>query len=49
MKTLAERYAESAFVLAVTGAAFIYPPAALLVGAAFFVVLAYLADRRAEA
>ena len=41
-----ERYLEAAFVLAVTGAALIYPPAALIVGAAFFVALAIVSDRR---
>lgn len=44
--TTVERYLESAFVLAVTGAALIYAPAALIVGALFFVALAVLADRR---
>lgn len=35
-----------AFVLAVTGAAMIFPPAALLVAAGFFGLSAFLADRR---
>lgn len=37
---------DAAFVLAVTGAAMVYPPLALLVGAAFFGLIAFLADRR---
>lgn len=41
------RYTEAAFALAVTGAALIWPPAALLIGAAFLVALAVVADRRA--
>ncbi len=36
------------FVLAVTGAAWVWPPLALLVGAGYFGLAAYLA-RRAEA
>ena len=44
--TTVERYLEVAFALAVTGAAMIYPPAALVVGAAFFVALAIVSDRR---
>ena len=35
-----------AFVLAVTGAALVWAPAALFVGAAFFALSAYLNDRR---
>ena len=46
MTTLVTRYAESAFVLLVTGAAMVYPPAALLVGAAYLIALAVIADRR---
>ena len=45
MKTV-EQYLEVAFVLAVTGAAWVYPPAALFVAAAFFVAFAIIADRR---
>ena len=41
-----ERYLETAFVLLVTGAAWIYPPAALGVAALFFIALAIVADRR---
>jgi hypothetical protein len=41
-----ERYLETAFVLAVTAAAWVYPPAALAVAAAFFIALAIIADRR---
>jgi len=36
------------FVLAVTAAAWIFPPAALLVGAAFFGLNAYLARRAGQ-
>jgi hypothetical protein len=39
-------YVEAAFVLAVTGAALIWPPLALLVGAGFLAVLAFIVDRR---
>lgn len=42
MSSLATQYAEVAFVLLVTGAAMVYPPLALLVAGAFFVVLAAL-------
>lgn len=49
MTTLVERYAEMAFVLLVTGAAMLYPPAALLVGGAFYAVLAMVSDRRPAA
>ena len=37
---------DAAFVLAVTGAALIYPPLALIVGAGFLAAQAVLADRR---
>lgn len=37
-----------AFVLAVTGAAWLFPPAALLVGAGFFALSWYLTDKRAS-
>ncbi len=41
------RYAESAFVLSVTGAALSpWPWTALLVGAAYLLGLAYVTDRR---
>jgi len=38
---------DAAFVLAVTGAAMVYPPLALLVGGVFLLGQAVLADRRA--
>lgn len=38
---------DAAFALSVTGVAMVYPPAALLVAAAWFGLSAYLADRRA--
>jgi len=41
-----ERYIETAFALAVTAAAMIYPPAALGVAAIFLIALAIVADRR---
>lgn len=41
-----QTYTESAFVLAVVGAALIYPPLALLVGAAYLLGLAYINDKR---
>lgn len=37
---------DAAFCLAVTGAAIIFPPLALLVGAGFLVAQAVLVDRR---
>ena len=46
MTRLVERYAEAAFVFGVTGAALVWPPLALIVGAGFMVVLAVVADRR---
>ena len=48
MNEIVQRYAESAFVLLVTGAALIWPPAALLVGAGYLIALAYIADKRSE-
>lgn len=45
MKTV-EQYLEVAFVLAVAGVAMVYPPAALVVAALFFIALAIVADRR---
>ena len=41
-----QTYTESGFVLAVVGAAMIYPPLALLVGAGYLIALAILNDRR---
>lgn len=41
-----ERYTEFAYALLVAGAAWIYPPLALLVAAAFLAALAFIADRR---
>ena len=46
MTEIVARYAEAAFVLAVTGAALVWPPLALFVGAAFFIANAVLVDRR---
>ena len=43
---MTSQYVEAAFVLAVTGAALIYPPLGLIVGAAFLAILAFVADRR---
>ena len=43
-----DRYLEAAYALAVAGAALVYPPAALIVAAAFLVALAVIADRRSE-
>ena len=37
---------DASFCLAVTGAALIFPPLALIVGAAYLVAQAVLADRR---
>jgi len=39
---------DAAFVLAVTGAAMVWPPLALLVGAGFLGAQAVLADRRSS-
>jgi hypothetical protein len=39
---------DASFVLAVTGAALIWPPLALLVAAGYFAVSAVIADRRSE-
>ena len=44
---MTSQYVEAAFVLAVTGAALIYPPLGLIVGAAFLAILAFVTDRRA--
>lgn len=46
MTDIVTRYVEAGFVLAVAGAAMIYPPLALLVGAAYLIALAVVADRR---
>lgn len=43
---IVERYLEASMVFAVTGAALIYPPLALVVGAVFYVALAIVSDRR---
>ena len=43
---MTSQYVEAAFVLAVTGAALIYPPLGLIVGAGFLAILAFVADRR---
>ena len=40
------RYLEAAFAVLVTGAALIYPPAALLVCGLFLLGLAWINDRR---
>ena len=45
MKTV-EQYLEAGLIFGVTGAALIWPPAALIVGALFFVALAVVVDRR---
>ncbi len=39
---------DASFALAVTGAALIWPPLALLVGAAYLGVQAFVADRRSK-
>ena len=44
--TTVERYLEAAYALIVAGAAMLYPPAALVVAAAFLIALAVVADRR---
>lgn len=46
MSGLVTRYLDTAFVFAVTGAALVWPPLALLVGALFFIASAVVADRR---
>lgn len=43
------RYAESAYALAVAGAALIWPPLALVVAAAYLIALAVISDRRTPA
>lgn len=48
MNEIVQRYAESAFVLLVTGAALIWPPLALFVAAGFFIFLAVVVDKRSE-
>ena len=45
--TQVDRYLEFAYALVVAGAAWIDPPLALLVAAAFLAALAYITDRRA--
>ena len=42
-------YLDAAFVLLVTGAAWLWPPLALVVGGAFFVATAYVNDKRSQA
>jgi hypothetical protein len=44
--TPTDALAAAGFVLAVTGAAWIYPPLALVVGAVGLIALAVLTDRR---
>ena len=46
MNAIVTRYAEAAYALIVAGAAFIYPPAALIVAAIYLIALAVVADRR---
>lgn len=46
MTNAISRYAESAYALAVAGAAIVWPPLALIVAAGYLVVLAVVADRR---
>jgi hypothetical protein len=46
MNDVVTRYAETAFVLLVTGAAMVWAPLALLVGGLYLVVLAVVNDRR---
>jgi hypothetical protein len=40
------RYAEAAYALIVAGAAYIWPPLALLCAAAYLIALAVITDRR---
>lgn len=44
--TLVDRYLSYAYALAVAGVALVWPPAVLLVAAAYLVALAVAADRR---
>ena len=46
MSDIVTRYAEAAYALIVAGAAFVYPPAALVVAAVYLIALAVVADRR---
>ena len=46
MTDLVNRYAEDAFVLSIVGAAMIWPPLALVVGALYKIALAVVSDRR---
>ena len=46
MTALVTHYLEGAFALLVTGCALIYPPLALIAGAAFLIGLAVVNDRR---
>jgi hypothetical protein len=41
-------YAEAGYALAVAGAAMVWPPAALLVAAAYLIALAVVNDRRGQ-
>lgn len=47
MTDVVTRYLDASFVLAVTGAAMIWPPLALVIAAAYFAVGAFINDRRA--
>lgn len=40
------KYAEAAYALIVAGAAWVWPPAALIVAAIYLIALAVIADRR---
>ena len=46
MTDIVSRYAESAYALIVAGAAYVWPPLALIVAAAYLIALAVVADRR---
>jgi hypothetical protein len=46
MMNAASIYVEAAYALAVSGAAMIYPPLALVVAAVFLAALAVVVDRR---
>lgn len=46
MTKLVTQYLEAAYALVVAGAAYIWPPLALIAAAAFLVALAVTADRR---
>lgn len=46
MTDIVTRYAEAAYALIVAGAAYIWPPLALIAAAIYLIVLAVVADRR---